>query len=177
MRPLPMVAGRVAAPAGTFGARRAVSDKSHVQISFSLQLPTEARSVPIVRGLCRDNLLKLEVERRCVDDIALAVTEACANVVANAQAEYQMYEVQVQVDPDWCHIRVTDSGRGFDVDAVPAPADGGYDESGRGIALMRSLVERIAFESRPEKGMVAHLQKRLVLSDTSPLRQLPIVSA
>lgn len=148
-----------------------------MQISFSLQLPTEARSVPVVRGLCRDNLLKLEVERRCVDDIALAVTEACANVVAHAEADLEMYEVSVQVDPEWCHIRVTDTGRGFDVAAVPPPVQGGYDESGRGIALMRSLVDKIDFESRPETGTVAHLQKRLVVSDKSPLRQLPIVSA
>lgn len=148
-----------------------------MQISFSLQLPTEARSVPVVRGLCRDNLLKLGVERRCVDDIALAVTEACANVVAHARADLQMYAVQVQVDAEWCHIRVTDTGTGFDVAAVPVPASGGYDESGRGIALMRSLVDQIAFESQPEIGTVAHLQKRLVLSESSPLRQLPLTPA
>ena len=145
-----------------------------MQISFSLQLPTEAKSVPVVRGLCRDNLLKLEVERHCVDDIALAVTEACANVVAHGRADQQMYAVEVQVDAEWCHIRVTDTGAGFDVDAVPVPASGGYDESGRGIALMRSLVDRIDFESRPETGTVAHLRKRLQLSPTSPLRQLQI---
>ena len=45
-------------------------------------------------------------------------------------------------------------------------------DSGRGIVLMRLLVDRIAFESRPEDGTVVHLQKRLDLEEDAILAAL-----
>ena len=45
-------------------------------------------------------------------------------------------------------------------------------DSGRGIVLMRLMVDRIGFESRPEDGTIVHLQKRLELQDGALLAAL-----
>jgi anti-sigma regulatory factor (Ser/Thr protein kinase) len=43
------------------------------------------------------------------------------------------------------------------------------ESGGRGIALMEQLMDQTQFESPPESGTVVHLQKRLNLTDDSPL--------
>jgi serine/threonine-protein kinase RsbW len=114
-------------------------------------------------------MTRLGVSSSCRSDVALALTEACANVVQHA-AGVTEYEVTVALGPDTCHIRVVDTGQG-----IPAGADGGempdpdYDR-GRGIALMHRLVDRIDFDSQPEDGTVVHLEKTLELDDHSLLR-------
>lgn len=147
-----------------------------MEILFSLRLPAEAATVPVVRTLCRGTMLQLGVDPRCIEDVALAVTEACANVVEHGGPATHPYEVQVELRADWCHIRIIDHGRGFDAAGLPTGPVPSDAERGRGIALMRAVLDRIDFESRPEAGTIAHLQKRLVLRQDSPLLALRLSS-
>jgi serine/threonine-protein kinase RsbW len=147
-----------------------------MEINFALRLPRDASTVPLVRAMCRDAMVRLGVSRDCQGDVALAVTEACANVVIHAAGGTEDYEVRIEFTGEWCHIRVVDTGGGIDLatlDDVSMPV-AGSQEDGRGLALMRLLVDRISFESRPEDGTVVHLQKRLDLEDNSPLKVLAI---
>src|ERR687889_738151 len=104
-----------------------------VDIAFTVHLPVDTGSVPFVRGLCRQALEHLHVEDTVIDEIALALTEACANVVQHAgdQAEY---EVEVGIDDRLCRISVVDTGEGFDlllVRGVAARLDFGEEPGGR----------------------------------------------
>jgi serine/threonine-protein kinase RsbW len=114
---------------------------------------------------------RLGVTPDCQGDVALALTEACANVVQHAGGRND-YEVLVEIAGSTCHIRVVDNGAGIDL------TDSGRtemildDDKGRGIVLMRLLVDRLAFESRPEEGTVVHLQKQLELQDGALLAAL-----
>ncbi len=142
-----------------------------MEIVYTLRLPRDTATVPLVRTLCRDAMTRLGVSSNCRSDVALALTEACANVVQHA-AGVTEYEVRVQLGPDACHIRVVDTGQGLPggehLGEMPDPD---YDH-GRGIALMHLLVDRIAFDSRPEDGTVVHLEKALELEDHSVMREL-----
>lgn len=140
-----------------------------MQISFGLCLPRDAASVPVVRHICGDALLKLGVETTCVDDIQLAVTEACTNVLDHASDGSEEYEVTVEIDERICAIRVIDSGDGFDATVADAGVSSTTAESGRGVFLMRSMVDNLKFVSKPEDGTMVHLVKRLVLEENSLL--------
>ena len=146
-------------------------------ISFSLSLPRDELSVPVVRRLCRSALDDLGVARSCVGDIELAVTEACTNVLKHANGTQDSYDVMVSVDESDCDIRVVDSGAGFDHAETGRDEPPVADESGRGILLMRALVDRVHFASIPEQGTIVHLQKHLDLTDASILKQLAIADA
>ena len=134
---------------------------------MALLLPRDARTIPVARHICREALRELGVDPNCVGDIEVALTEACTNVLEHSQAGEE-YEVQVQLGERDCVIRVVDQGRGFDSDA-PRPRPEDVAESGRGIALMRALVDRVRFESRPEEGTIVHLQKRLGYVEGAPV--------
>lgn len=144
-----------------------------MEIHFSLCLPRDEESVPVVRHICRDALGELGVARDCVGDVELAVTEACTNVLKHAAGTGDEYEVTVAIVEDDCVIRVIDSGSGFDHEAVErdAAAEGGA-ESGRGVFLMAALVDNLKFTSKAEVGTVVHLEKKLQLDETSVILRL-----
>src|SRR4029079_5946899 len=51
-----------------------------VEIKFTLQLPRDALSVPVVRRVLNSSMRTLGVADECLTDIELALTEACTNV-------------------------------------------------------------------------------------------------
>ncbi|MGH2754627.1 MAG: ATP-binding protein [Actinomycetota bacterium] len=142
-------------------------------MTFRLCLPRDAGSVPVVRHVCRDALLKLGVAEDCVSDIELALTEACTNVLHHASGEDQ-YEVSVDVDADRCKIEVVDTGAGFDHASVGISTASHSAESGRGIFLMRALVDDLDFVSEPDQGTVVRFVKTLSLEPDSMLRVLSL---
>lgn len=145
-------------------------------ITFSLSLPRDEASVPVVRRLCKSALEDLGVEGECVSDIEIAVTEACTNVLKHADDDKEAYEVTVEVNDTDCTIRVIDSGGGFDGSVQGREQAVGAAESGRGIHLIRALVDNVRFISRPEAGTIVHLEKNLVLTESSILRRLTSVT-
>ena len=144
-----------------------------MQVKYSLVLPRDAQTVPVARRLCRGAMEELGITRQCLHDVALAVTEACANVIEHSSDVDDEYEVSVVVDETHCEIRVIDTGRGFDHETLSEEIAAPSAERGRGISLMRALVDNVRFESRPQAGTVVHLVKTLELEEHSPLRKLP----
>src|SRR3712207_9158211 len=112
-----------------------------VDIAFTVHLSVDTDSVPFIRGLCRQALVHLHIEQTVIDEIALALTEACANVVQHA-GEHAEYEVEVAIDDRLRRISVVDSAAGFDP-AAPPEGDGRSPlGEGRGLRLMQALVDR-----------------------------------
>lgn len=146
-----------------------------MEIKFDLSLPRDARTVSVARHICRATLRELGVERDCVSDIEVALTEACTNVLEHA-GPGDAYDVEVTLTETDCVIRVLDNGTGFDFGAVPRRADA-IAEGGRGIELMHALVDTVHFESRPEDGTIVHLEKHLAYVENAPGSALPCGSS
>ena len=142
-----------------------------MELKLTLALPRDEFSVPVARRILSRSLDVLGVEDEVVADIELALTEACTNVLDHA-AETDEYEVSAGIDGTLCIIEVIDRGGGFDdstkglVDAAPSAEDG------RGIQLMRALVDKVTFTSRPQVGTVVHLEKQLTWDDGAVIERL-----
>lgn len=87
-----------------------------------------------------------------LDDLKIAVTEACANAIEAHQEHEAEGPVVVRclVDDDQVRVDVVDHGHGFDPDSVarlPAATDPRRlrHESGLGIPLMRTLADEVTF--------------------------------
>ncbi|WP_322760697.1 ATP-binding protein [Frankia sp. Cr2] len=149
-----------------------------MEIKFSLSLPRDEISIPVVRRMCTQSLKVLGAHQECVDDVELALTEACANVLKHAQA-YDWYEVSVNVDNQVAAIEVLDNGGGFDVfqiDAMilEASADDTICEDGRGIYVMHELMDSVQFDivDGPHPGIRVHLEKLLQWDESAPATRL-----
>lgn len=148
-------------------------------MKFSLALPRDTLSIPVIRRVLGDALSGLGVSGDCIGDILVAVSEACTNVVRHAHARSD-YEVLLTIADDVCTLKITDTGRGLRGVPETESASDTVDvidpttlrESGRGIRIMRALVDDVTFASRPDQGTVVYLQKRLTWRDEALLRRL-----
>jgi serine/threonine-protein kinase RsbW len=146
-----------------------------MKISYSLSLPRDASTVPIVRRIARDALDQLGVCRGCIDDIEVATSEACTNVLKHVEGSQGEYEVKVDIDHGTCGISVLDSGEGFDFESHQNGEELSLtSEGGRGIFLMEAMVDSLEFRSEPATGTVVHLVKKLELEEGSVLRELDV---
>ncbi|WP_219635605.1 ATP-binding protein [Nocardioides ungokensis] len=132
-----------------------------------MNLPRETVSVPVVRRLAAQALRAFGVADDDIDDVQLAISEACANVIDHA-ADTDSYEVQVELAADRCAITVVDHGGGFDDSAALDEAHP-TAESGRGLILMQALVDNLAFTNEPQAGTVVHMVKMLAYDASHPL--------
>lgn len=137
---------------------------------MSILLPRDELSVPVARHLTAGAMQELGVDRSCADDIQVALTEACTNVILHS-GPGDAYEVAVDVDEQSCTIRVIDRGQGFDASRLRESADDSA-ESGRGMGLIEALVDQVVFESRPEAGTIVHLEKSLEYGEGSVVSRL-----
>ncbi len=114
----------------------------------------------------------------CVSSIELAVSEACTNVLNHVVGTPEEYEVNVSVDEETCSISVVDTGTGFDHSTYDIEGNGDSlsvtSEGGRGIFLMRAMVDLLEFTSEPAKGTIVHIVKKLEFQPHSALRQLSV---
>lgn len=142
-----------------------------MQLKLSLSLPRDRASVPISRSVAAQALTTLGVDDECKSDIEVALTEACSNVLNHAVDDDE-YDVTVGVDGDLCVIEVIDTGHGFDSSLIGLADADPSAEQGRGIQLMRALVDRVMFTNRASKGTVVHLEKRITWTDGAMVRLL-----
>jgi serine/threonine-protein kinase RsbW len=142
-----------------------------VDIDVRLSLPRDAISVPVIRRILRVALVTLRVHEDCISDIEIALTEACTNVLDHARTGDQ-YEVVASVHEDNCVIDVIDNGEGFDAAPFGINDADSAAEGGRGIQLIRALVDNVRFTPVPGRGSAVHFEKQLVTVDGAPLRQV-----
>ncbi len=86
--------------------------------------------------------------RHCHLNVPVAMTEALANAMLRGNRSDRSRSVQVSVELDTQSLRVdvTDEGAGFDLSALqqsPDEADWFEREDGRGVFLMRQLMDRV----------------------------------
>jgi serine/threonine-protein kinase RsbW len=134
-----------------------------MRLELTVSLPHEGRSVSVARHIIRAAMGNLGVTSSCVHDIEVALSEACTNVLQHAGTSDE-YEVRLQVDGDRCVLRVVDVGERpgrlrLEIPVDPPAAD---VEHGRGLVLMRALVDRVGFAALDEHGTLVSLEKRLV---------------
>lgn len=106
--------------------------------------------------------------RHCRLNIPVAMTEALSNAImrGNAGVLERRVHIIVVVDAERLLIDVTDEGSGFDFETAqhtPDEADWLEREDGRGLFLMRSLMDQV--ESQAPQGARGHTL-RLILRRT-----------
>ncbi|MDQ3782264.1 MAG: ATP-binding protein [Actinomycetota bacterium] len=118
-----------------------------------LEIPSRTDHLALVRRVVATAASAGDIlpDRR-IDDLSLAVSEACANAI-DAQrpgGSTQTVLVTVELDEDAVAVTVTDHAGGFvpeELDPLPSVDDPGRlrHERGLGVPLMRSLADQVTF--------------------------------
>ncbi len=133
-----------------------------MEVVIEMTLPRNAESAPLVRHTLDASLRGLGVTSEIRADIALAVGEACANVIQHADYSRE-YEVRAHMDGVKCVVDVIDGGGGGE----PRTWKRGQRvlpvaENGRGLQLMRAFTEELDIIDRADRnGAIVHFEKSL----------------
>ncbi len=139
-----------------------------VEIKMVLFMPRDAASVPVSRQVLDSCLETLGVTPDTRTDIALALGEACANVVQHAGPGME-YEVLATARDGRCVIEVVNTAD-RDQGAVPAAASlrslspGPVPvsaEHGRGLKIIDAVTDNLQLTGDGRAGTTLHFEKAL----------------
>jgi serine/threonine-protein kinase RsbW len=139
-----------------------------MEIKMVLFLPRDAASVPVSRQVLDGCLETLGVTEDTRTDIALALGEACANVVQHAGSGMD-YEVLATTRDGKCVIEVVNCGDRGEApvtagaalglpSAEPVPATA---EHGRGLKIIDAVVDNLELTGDGRDGTTVHFEKNL----------------
>ena len=126
-------------------------------------IPSCLDDLPKVDEYVERKLRKLGVEEDKLADIAISVTEAVTNAVVHGNKNNLEKKVTIclKTDPGCVEVTVEDEGNGFDPEAVQCPIEKRniLKPVGRGIFILKSLMDKVEFIIRPRKGTTVKMTK------------------
>ena len=125
--------------------------------ALELEIPARTEYLGLIRlVVAAAATLEPSVSDARLDDLRLAVTEACANAIdaQDPRRDARPIHVRCELSADRVEVFVRDNGGGFDPDELgelPAATDPRRlrHERGLGIPLMRLLADEVSFEAVP----------------------------
>jgi len=100
----------------------------------------------------------------CANSVNVAITEAVVNAIkhANDADADTVIKININISDKEIFVKVYDSGQGFDLNAIPNPDfdSGNLDESGRGIFIIKSLMDSVVYK-KANGGNVLEMKKSL----------------
>ena len=120
-----------------------------------LTLPSKIEKVEEAAYFVEKIAKKMSFSSSDVDNIAIATTEAVSNAIIHGNKEDADKKVIIEVYPEADRIIITvqDEGEGFNPESVEDPLrpDNLLRERGRGIFILRSLMDQVEY-SFPQRG-------------------------
>jgi anti-sigma regulatory factor (Ser/Thr protein kinase) len=121
--------------------------------TIDLQIPPRSDYLALVRRVvARAASVDDVLSDRRIDDLSLAVSEACANAIdaQRAAGSPEPVEIAIELTRTAVIVTIRDHAGGFapdEVDPIPAADDPGRlrHERGLGLPLMQSLAESVTF--------------------------------
>jgi len=128
---------------------------------ITIKLPSKAEYVSIARLAASviSNTVGFDIEE--IDDIKVAVGEACNNAVLHGKSEEEVYEIAFKLSEEKIHIEVKDDGVGFDEEKYEEPDLNHLKGNGLGIYIMKSLMDEVDIVVGENAGTTLKLIKYL----------------
>lgn len=117
-----------------------------------LTLPTDARLISQTRRTVSGYLEQMGIATEVVDDVVLALDEACTNVMRHAfVGDTELFHLTAELNPDEIVVVVEDDGVGLPISKLHEPlgATEPTATSGRGLQMIRTLMTDVALETAP----------------------------
>lgn len=132
--------------------------------AFALTLPSEPRMLSVARIFVEAVCQAHRFDRSLTHALVLVTGEAFTNIVRHAHRDVPQAQVEIclQVFTDAIVLTFQDEGAPFDLATVPELAPGELRIGGRGVYLMRTLMDELTCQPRAgQAGNTLRMIKRL----------------
>ena len=138
---------------------------------WALTIPSDLRLLALARSFVEAVCQVAGLDELATHQVVLAADEATNNVMRHAHRERPdaLILIQCLVHEDYLEILLYDEGEPFDVSAVPHLNPAELRIGGRGVFLMRKLMDELSVQRRGERSgnvlrMVKAFRKPAVVS-------------
>lgn len=130
--------------------------------AFTLTLPSDLRYVSVARSFVEAVCEAANLDAGVTSAVVLATNEAANNVVRHAHRERPdaPWHITLRVGVESIEVSVLDEGAPFDLNAVPRLDPAELRIGGRGIFLIRSVMDEVVCLPRDDRGNALRMVKR-----------------
>ncbi len=121
----------------------------HVRLVLEVEIPSDVQYIEQIVDLVKGQVEALRYAPRQVAlNVPVALSEAISNAILRGNNENiaKLVRVRSSADPSCLIVEVTDEGKGFDLELCtpdPTTPENLSREDGRGLFLMRKLMDRV----------------------------------
>jgi serine/threonine-protein kinase RsbW len=119
-----------------------------------LTIPAKAEYITLSRLALSAIARVRPLSDETLNDLKLALTEACTNSVRHAYSGDRAGTVEIvyQLEPDRLVVEVVDDGQGFEPGELAGEGNGDLNEGGLGIAIIQAVTDEVEFGERESGG-------------------------
>ncbi len=119
-------------------------------IEFKVTIPSDPRNIGKVEAFLKKINKSVHLDEIQFHKLMVSLTEAVNNAIIHGNRSDAKKKVLLRCEhlPGWLLLIVGDQGKGFKIDQVdnPLKKKNLLKESGRGIFLMRTLMDKVEFQ-------------------------------
>lgn len=144
------------AVSGEYDIEQLISCSPDKTTMVDLELSGNPRCLALVRRLLEASAHSMMLDAELLNDIKLAVTEACTNVIKHA-FKYdpgRKFGITIQISPILYLIRVVYEDSEFKPDTIPLPDLDDHKGEGLGVYIMRNIMDDVVYSKDPPTGTV-----------------------
>ena len=134
-----------------------------VDDTIELKIPSKPEYVAVVRALVADLARRVAFSASAVEDVQVAVSEACANAMCHAYPVPDLNSAEITIrcttDDERLIMEVADRGQGFPNPTVQHTRNRRRN-GGFGLLLIRNLMDHVSLNSAPNQGTIVRMIKR-----------------
>jgi serine/threonine-protein kinase RsbW len=129
---------------------------------LTLTIPSDLRLLAIARAFVDAACKAAGLDEPTTAAIVLATHEAAGNVIRHAHQDLPHAQLQIQcwLQPDLVEVHILDEGEPFNLESIPDLDPSELRIGGRGVYLMRALMDELSCQPRGERGNTLRMVKR-----------------
>jgi len=136
------------------------------EIELDIKVPNQTRYLSLIGRIGEDIAKELDKYSGDRETLAyhlnLVLTEAMVNAIKYAESKSpdKLVHIMINISEEDLVIKVFDRGQGFDINTIPCPDFDRLEDRGRGIFLIRSLMDSVCYR-KIKNGNVLEMSKKL----------------
>ena len=127
---------------------------SSTPLTWSLTITSDLRLLAVARSFMESICHAGRLNDATTDAIILAFHEAASNIIRHAHRDLPGASLHIAcaLDDERIEIHLRDEGNPFDLGSVPSLNPAEVRIGGRGVFLMRTLMDELSCEPLPDRG-------------------------
>jgi serine/threonine-protein kinase RsbW len=128
---------------------------------LTLTIPSDPRMLSVARAFVEAACHISQLDKSTVYAVVLATGEAVSNIIRHAHRDRPQAQLQLQcrLRSDGIEIMLHDEGEPFDLTTVPRMDPAEFRIGGRGVYLMRTLMDELTVAPRAGRGNTLRMVK------------------